>query len=564
MKSSIATVTVVSMMLQGLAMAAPADGSPAPATLSAPASNPQTMGWMQGFPPAAAKTIRFTDPDYFAFPKLRWTVCHFRELMPTVGVRAGSRGASDLPAALDPAIDAVTFTPMGGDKPMTWRAAFDANYTDGILVLHHGQIVYERYDGCLDQHTLHGAMSGTKSITGLLGESLVAEGKLDKTALVGKLIPELRQSAFGDATVQQVMDMTTALDYSEDYADPKAAVWAYAKAGSPLPTPPGYTGPHSYFEYLETVKKKGTHGKAFGYKTVNADVLGWLIARTTGKSVAQDLADTIWTKIGAERGAFYTVDSIGTPFAGGGFNATLRDMGRLGLLVLNEGRWNGQQIIPARAIEGIREGGDKAAFAKAGYDTLSGWSYRSMWWVSHDDHGAFAARGVHGQTIWIDPAAQMVIVRFASNPVAANGANDPTSLPAYRAVADYLMSHDAASPLAGLEWMIEDIAGRGVINDSPASLQFLPEGRLAGSASCNRLIGSYARKDDALSIEPVGATMMACPQALMDQERRLLDLLPQVTRYKIDGTGTLVLTTADGKSITARPQPGKVVRRGQK
>lgn len=346
--------------------------------------------------------------------------------------------------------------------------------------------------------------------------------------------------------------MTTALDYSEDYADPNAGVWTYAKAGSPLPMPAGYTGPHSYFEFLETVKKKGTHGQAFGYKTINADVLGWLVARATNESVAQDLADTIWTKIGAEREAFYTVDSIGTPFAGGGFNATLRDMARLGQLVLDEGRWQGRQLIPANAIARIREGGDKAAFAKAGYKTLPGWSYRGMWWVSNDDHGAFAARGVHGQTIWIDPAAQMVIVRFASNPVAANPASDPTSLPAYRAVADYLMAHDAAPDLVGPEWVVEDIADRGVIDNSHASLQFMPDGRVVGSGSCNRLMGSYTRNKSALSLKPVGTTRMACPPALMDQEQRLLALLPQVVSYTIDGSGALLLKSRDGTSITAR------------
>ncbi|MGV8942853.1 serine hydrolase domain-containing protein [Thermomonas sp.] len=451
MKNWMTAGIVVALLSAASAMANPAASPPAQPALSAQASNPKTMGWMQGFPPARGKTVRFTDPDYFAFPKLRWTVCNFRELMPTVGVRNAGTGASVLPTALDPALDAVTFMPLGAKTPMTWKAAFDANYTDGVLVLHRGRIVYERYDGCLDQYTLHGAMSVTKSITGLLGEILVAQGKLDETARVSALIPELAKSAFGDATVRQVMDMTTGLDYSEDYADPNAEVWTYAKAGSPLPVPEGYTGPRSYFDYLQTVKKKGTHGDAFGYKTVNADVLGWLVARTTNTSMAQNLADTIWTKIGVEREAFYTVDSIGTPFAGGGFNATLRDMARLGQLVLDEGRWNGEQVIPANAIARIREGGNKAAFAKAGYNTLKAWSYRGMWWVSHDDHGAFAARGVHGQTIWIDPAAQMVIVRFASNPVAANGANDPTSLPAYRAVADYLMAHDAPSTLIGAE-----------------------------------------------------------------------------------------------------------------
>ncbi len=144
------------------------------------------------------------------------------------------------------------------------------HYSDGVIVLHHGRVVYERYAGCLTPETLHGAMSVTKSLTGLLAEILVVEGALDENALVGTLIPELKASAFGDATVRQLMDMTTALDYSENYADPNAEVWAYAKAGSPLPPPPGYTGPRSYFDYLQTVKKKGVHGGAFGYKTVNA------------------------------------------------------------------------------------------------------------------------------------------------------------------------------------------------------------------------------------------------------------------------------------------------------
>ena len=414
----------------------------APAPLSAQASNPQGMGWMQGFPPPAGKIIRFTDPDYFVFPKLRWTVCNFRELMPSVGVNNGTKGASKLPAALNASLDQVSFTPLGSDKKMSWNDAFDVNYTDGVIVLHHGRVVYERYAGCLGPDTLHGAMSVTKSLTGLLGEVLVAEGKLDEKAQVGSLIPELKGSAFGDATVRQVMDMTTALDYSEDYANPKAEVWVYAEAGSPLPKPAGYTGPRSYFEFLQTVKKKGTHGEAFGYKTVNADTLGWLIARTTGKSVAQQLSERIWSRIGTEREAFYTVDSIGTPFAGGGFNATLRDTARLGQLMLNNGMSGGQQIVPRAAIANIRKGGKPETFAKAGYKLLPGWSYGSMWWISNDDHGAYAARGVYGQTIWIDPKADMVIVRFASNPVAANAGSDPTSLPAYRAVANHLMAND--------------------------------------------------------------------------------------------------------------------------
>ena len=144
--------------------------------------------------------------------------------------------------------------------------------------------------------------------------------------------------------------------------------------------------------------------------------------------------------MGAEQDAYFTVDAIGTPFAGGGLSAGLRDLARIGQLMLAEGVINGERLFPAEVVQRIRAGGDKTAFAKAGYATLPGGSYRSMWWVFHNDHGAFAARGVHGQTVYIDPTAEMVIVRFASYPTAKNAAIDPTSLPAYQAVAEYLMS----------------------------------------------------------------------------------------------------------------------------
>ena len=95
--------------------------------------------------------------------------------------------------------------------------------------------------------------------------------------------------------------------------------------------------------------------------------------------------------------------------------------------------------VPAAVVEDIRGGGDRKAFAK-GYSSLAGGSYRDMWWIYHNKHDAFAARGVHGQTIYVDPTAAMLIARLASYPVASNSANDPTSLPAFQAVAEYLMA----------------------------------------------------------------------------------------------------------------------------
>lgn len=437
-RARLAAMLVAVLALPGAATAAPAPSASPP--LSAEASDPKLLGWMQGAPPPEDKRIRYTDDDYFSFPKLRWTACHFRQLMPTVGVSRGPGAAHALPRRLDAAIDALSFTPTGGAHQMTWAQSLSANYTDGIVVLHDGVVVYEHYNGCLDEQGQHGAMSVTKSITGLLGEMLVAEGVIDETQRVGAIIPELQSSAFGDATVKQILEMTTALRYSEDYADPSAEVWKYSAAGSTLPQPAGYTGPRSYYEYLQTVQKQGRHGEAFGYKTINTDALGWIIARRTGQSVAQLLQSRIWQRIGAEQDAYYTVDSTGTPFAGGGFNAGLRDLARVGQLLLDEGKLDGQTIVPAAAIARIRAGGSKPAFAKAGYTQLPGWSYRGMWWISHNDHGAYMARGVHGQALYIDPTARVVIARFGSHPVAGNSANDPTTLPAFDALARYLMT----------------------------------------------------------------------------------------------------------------------------
>ncbi|MEL6300634.1 MAG: serine hydrolase [Pseudomonadota bacterium] len=407
-------------------------------TPDAQASDPRSIGWMEGFPPSPDKLITQPDANYFSFPKLRWSVCHLREFLPTEVVSRGIGAPSPLPYALDEAIDELTFTPMDSDQPMTWRDSLAVNYTDGMLIIHRGHIVYEYYAGCLDELGKHAAMSMTKSMTGLLAEILVAEGTLDDEALVETIIPELASSAFGKATVREVMDMTTALDYSEDYADPTADIWVYSAAASPLPKPADYDGPEGYFEYLQTVRQSGDHGEAFGYKTINTDALGWIVSRVTGAELTELLSERIWQRIGSEQDAYMTVDGVGVPFAGGGLTAGLRDLGRVGLLMLNRGAIDGERLFPASVVDAIEGGGDKAKFAKAGYKTLEGGSYRGMWWVFHNDHGAYAARGVHGQTVYVDPTANMVIVRFASFPSAKNGLIDPTSLPAYQAVADHL------------------------------------------------------------------------------------------------------------------------------
>src|SRR5262249_20296395 len=152
---------------------------------------------------------------------------------------------------------------------LTWAQSLDEMFTDGIVVLHRGAIVYETWRGALQPHLPHIAFSITKSFTGILAATLAHEGKIDPEALVTRYVPELADSAFGDATVRQVMDMITGIQYSEVYTDPNAEVRTYGIAAGYSPFPEGWTGPRGITEFLRTLKKQGEHGQAFAYKTCN-------------------------------------------------------------------------------------------------------------------------------------------------------------------------------------------------------------------------------------------------------------------------------------------------------
>jgi CubicO group peptidase (beta-lactamase class C family) len=397
---------------------------------------------MTAAPPPQDGLVHHADGSWLRFPRTRWSFSNMRQVMRTSSVGRGGGPPASLPGALRDDIDAVAFRPIGRSEPMSWAQSLEANFTDGILILHRGQIAYERYFGSLAADRPHIAFSVTKSFVAVLAATLIAEQVLDESATVARYVPELRDSGVGDATIRHLLDMTTGLDYTEDYTDPRCSLWDLCRAGGFLSRPPDYRGPESFLDYLKTLRKARPHGEAFAYKTVNTDALGFVLRRATGRSLSDLLSERVFTPMGAEHDAFFTVDSTGAEFAGAGLNLTLRDLGRFGELMRLGGRFNGRQVVPAAVAEDIRTGGDRALFAGAGYQTLPGWSYRTMWWISHNDHGAFAARGIHGQAIYIDPAAEMVVARFASHPLAANVNLDPTSLPAYDAVARHLMGAD--------------------------------------------------------------------------------------------------------------------------
>lgn len=376
------------------------------------------------------------DGSFFQFPQIRESVCKMRNFFPTKSVVPSDGKRHEFITRIDNRIDDITFQTLDG-KTMTWSEALDSAYADGVIILHRGRIVYEKYFAHMDREKHHALMSVSKTFTGTLGAILVAEGVLDQNKRVAEYVPELAASAFGDATVRDLLDMTTALKYSEDYDDPKAEVWVFSAAGTPYPRPKTYKGPVGYHQYLETVKKDGEHGKIFSYKTINTDALAWVITRVTGKSLSELLSEKIWKKIGSHYEAYYQIDATGTEFAGGGLNANLRDVAAFGQMMLDKGRFMGEQIIPQQVYYDIINNSDSEKFDKAHYPQLKGWAYRNMWWCTKNRDNAFCARGVHGQCIYVNPAAEVVIVRIASHPVAANAANDRYSLPAYQAVADY-------------------------------------------------------------------------------------------------------------------------------
>jgi CubicO group peptidase (beta-lactamase class C family) len=450
--AAVRRVLFVGVLSWFVAAAAPADPLPAnqppppsaatPAIPDAAASDPVALGWMVGTPPPSEKVIRQADGSFYRFPRTRWSFSHWRELFPTVHISRGDGPVAPLPRAATAAnLESISFTPGTGDAPMTFAQALQAVYTDGVVVLHRGRIVYEKYFGALDETRPHIAFSVTKSFFGTLAAMQVAEGALDENAPVSRYIPELAQSGFGDATVRQVLDMTTALAFTEDYADPKSSFLEYARAAGMFRRPPGTTGPDDVYSFARTIAKNGAHGERFTYRSPNTDVVGWLVARAAGDNKRPEavLQERLWSRLGAEGDAYISVDPAGNAAAAGGLNVRLRDLARFGEMMRLGGKFNGQQIVPAAVVERIRQGANRDPFAAANYQTMQGWSYRDQWWISHDDHGVFMARGIHGQAIYVDPKAEMVIARFSSAPTASTVTFDPIVLPAYRAVAEHLM-----------------------------------------------------------------------------------------------------------------------------
>lgn len=409
--------------------------------LSPADSTPGKLELMQGFPPEAAQ--RVTKENSIVFPKSRWAFGHIRELGPTLNVWANA--AAGKVSALDERLHdvrGIQFADVDG-QDTTVGDWLDANYTDAFMVLHDGKIAYEYYADGVQPHEPHLLMSDTKSVTGLLAADLIARGELDPDKGVIDYIPELKGSAWEDATVQQTLDMTTGVRFTEVYSDPDSDINRYAVTAGMVAPPADYDGPESMYDYLQTLPKEGEHGERFTYRTVNPEVIGWIIQRVSGKKLNELLSEKIWQPMGAENDAYFITDRDGMAQAGGGLNATLRDMARFGEMVRNRGQFNGQTILPAQVYDRVFAKDYAVKLPEEDYPNgRKGYSYHDFWWLTNNDDGAVEGWGIGGQFLHINPTTKTVIVKQSSRPELGNNPYSAMATRAFAAIDQALGSSD--------------------------------------------------------------------------------------------------------------------------
>jgi CubicO group peptidase (beta-lactamase class C family) len=399
-------------------------------TIAQPAPTAAELGLMMGSPPAPDKIV--TAANFMSPPYNRWGLQHLRELVPTRSVPPAGPAAELPQQPVDVSNLPVTFRDGGTTTVGDWLAHA---FTDGFIVLHHGNVVFERYYNGQTPATQHLMYSVTKSLTGTMMLMLMEQGLVDGAARVDTYLPELGDTAFGDATVQQMLDMTNSIEYNEEYYNPDADITRYLAS-----LMPGGEGLEANLRGLKTHDRKFAHGEAFHYVTPNPEVLGWIIRRVTGENLATALHRMIWSKLGAEQEAYYWLDPYGVEMAGGGLSMSLRDAARFGQMILADGHFNGQQIVSAAIAQRIKTPRNAELFSlfydDPWYGEFGG-SYHDQWW-GYKDSNVVAALGIHGQFIYINPDADVVIAKHSSDPEAESERVDVESVLVMNAILEHL------------------------------------------------------------------------------------------------------------------------------
>jgi CubicO group peptidase (beta-lactamase class C family) len=340
-------------------------------------------------------------------PMHRWTFQHIREMTPTAQVWRGPGPVMPL-ARKQQELGSVAFEFDG--RTMTFDRFLDESATDGILVLHHGAIVYERYFNGMVPHGQHLSMSMAKSMVGMLAGILVGKGLLDPSAPVTSYLPELARTAYRGASVQHVLDMATGVVFDETYATPGSHMMKLGYAcGWRVNDMPDW--PRTIWELILTLtEQERAHGALFKYRSIETDVLGFTLERITATPLSELVSREIWAPMGAEEDGYFTVDHGGFALADGGFCATLRDYARFAQLVIDGGR-----ILPTSWIEKTRNG-DPQLFQGIYREVFPHGAYHNKWWIEDPKRRAMLARGIYGQMIYIDPEAEYAFVKLSTWP----------------------------------------------------------------------------------------------------------------------------------------------------
>ncbi|XVN20045.1 serine hydrolase [Pseudomonas corrugata] len=300
--------------------------------MTAPGIGYQDLRLMQGYPPPREKQVGLHNWD--SPPYNRWSFQHMSQLFPVAAIHRSPGPVTELERN-ERSLNDVRFQRVDGGQ--TDLATFlTDSYTDGFLVLHQGKVVSEQYFNGMQPHTLHLLQSVSKTVVGSLVGRLIGQGKIDPQARVSDYVPELSASGYGDARVQDLLDMRTGVRFREDYTDPDAE-FIQLDIASGWRERGERESPDSIYGLLKSLSKDREHGQFFEYRSVDSDMLAWVCERACGERLPVLLSREIWSRLGAEQDASITLDCVGTALADGGMSATLRDLGRFAQMYLQVG-----------------------------------------------------------------------------------------------------------------------------------------------------------------------------------------------------------------------------------
>jgi CubicO group peptidase (beta-lactamase class C family) len=351
-------------------------------------------------------------------PFSEWTFTHMNRLLPVERVSRGE--ATALPR--EPiSLDAVRY-----GAGHTLADLHRRTFTTAFVVLRDGLLVHEAYPGTFARPGARMQLfSVSKSVLSMMIGIALADGAIDSLGdPVARYRPDFRGTAYQDVTLAQLLDMTSGVGDLEVWDRPDSGIKRFERA---------VAGGGDVFGVVRSAPRSAPAGERFNYSTFDSQVLGWVLEAATGQTLAAYASRNLWAPVGAERDGYYwlTRRHPRTAVSAGSLNATARDLARLGQVMVDDGRAAGRRVVPADWVRRSRT--PRHPVGSLGPSGYPHYGYANHWWTL--DNGAFTAVGVHGQYLYVDPAARVVIVKCSAWPTQDDQLLDAETIAALRAVA---------------------------------------------------------------------------------------------------------------------------------